>query len=135
ISIIGVVQAAAEGVSGSVTLPSNVAFGFAGLRAGTARSDRLLNLSSRARVGSGDRVLITGFVIGGDADKAVLLRAVGPSLAGLGVSAPLANPRLRVYRQGTLVLENDDWAATGGEDLAAAMAAIGAFELAELSRD
>ena len=39
-----------------------------------------------------------------------MLRALGPSLSGFGLSSVLANPVLRVYdSSGTLVAINDDW--------------------------
>jgi hypothetical protein len=101
---------------------------------GSARTDRLINLSSRARVsGGGERSLISGFVIGGTQPKRVLLRAVGPTLSQLGVSDPLANPRLQLFdgnRQ--LLLENDDWSGT---ETAEAMAQTGAFSLPVGSHD
>jgi hypothetical protein len=47
---------------------------------------RLVNLSTRMRVGTGDDVLIGGFIIQGDKKKKVLLRALGPSLSASGVT-------------------------------------------------
>jgi hypothetical protein len=42
--------------------------------------------------------------------KIVLLRALGPSLSGFGVSSVLADPILNVYdSSGTLVATNDNW--------------------------
>jgi hypothetical protein len=43
----------------------------------------------------------------------VLLRAVGPALTGFGVPGVLANPRLRLFRGDTVVMENDDWSSGG----------------------
>ena len=51
-----------------------------------------LNLSTRGMVGTGDDALIGGFIISGTNPKKVLLRAVGPSLSGSGVSGNLADP-------------------------------------------
>lgn len=71
---------------------------------------RLVNVSARGWVGPGEQVLITGFVISGTDPVRVLLTARGPSLAALGVAAPLANPMLRVHdRTGSAIVTNDDF--------------------------
>lgn len=57
---------------------------------------RLVNLSTRLEVGSGDRVAIAGFVIQGDRDKPIVVRALGPTLGSFGVSNPLSRPKLRI---------------------------------------
>ncbi len=61
---------------------------------------RLVNISSRARVGVGDQVAIAGFVIAGEQSKPVLIRAVGPTLgaAPFNVGGVLASPRLELHR-------------------------------------
>ena len=69
-----------------------------------------LNLSTRGLVGTGDNVLIGGFIITGTDPKTLVLRALGPSLSGFGVSGVLADPVLSVYNpSGTLIATNDDW--------------------------
>jgi len=71
---------------------------------------RVLNLSTRGSVASGDNVLINGFIITGTDPKTVILRALGPSLGGSGVSGALADPVLSLYNSsGTLIATNDDW--------------------------
>src|SRR5213592_492926 len=55
------------------------------------------NLSGRAHVFTGERILIAGLIIGGTENKRVLIRGLGPSLASLGVAAPLADPMLSLY--------------------------------------
>ena len=55
---------------------------------------RVLNLSTRGSVSSGDDVLINGFIIKGTDPKTVILRALGPSLSGSGVSGALTDPVL-----------------------------------------
>lgn len=57
---------------------------------------RLVNLSTRLGVGSGDRVAIAGFVVQGDRPKSLIVRALGPTLGSFGVANPLARPKLRV---------------------------------------
>lgn len=98
-------------------------------------SVRLINLSSRLRVASSDanRSVIAGFVIAGDEAKRVLVRAVGPGLNGLGVAGTLPNPRLQLYRGGTVVAENEDWGNQA--EVAATAQRVGAFPLAAGSTD
>jgi hypothetical protein len=72
-------------------------------------SARLTNISTRARVETGDNVMIGGFIIGGTTPKTVLVRAIGPSLAAFGVPGPLANPTLQLFAGPTAIAENDDW--------------------------
>ena len=70
----------------------------------------LVNLSTRALVGSGDNVLIGGFIIQGSQPGTVILRAVGHSLAGRGISNALNDPVLELHdASGAVVAENDDW--------------------------
>src|SRR5438270_5176441 len=71
------------------------------------------NLSARAHVFTGERILIAGLIIGGTENKTVLIRGLGPSLAAFGVPAPLANPTLSLYdHTGALIAANDDWKDT-----------------------
>jgi peroxiredoxin len=93
----------------------------------------LVNLSCRAQVGTGGNILIAGFVISGHAKKRVLVRAVGPTLASLGVTGALADPQLEIIPQGatTALHRNDNWDA----GLASTFASVGAFALAPGSRD
>ena len=76
---------------------------------------RVLNLSTRGSVANGDNVLINGFIVSGTDPKTVILRALGPSLGGSGVSGALADPVLKVYNSsGTLIATNDDWQTDPG---------------------
>ena len=54
-----------------------------------------LNLSTRGLVSSGDNVLIGGFIVTGTEPKSMVLRALGPSLSGFGLSGVLSDPVLR----------------------------------------
>jgi hypothetical protein len=49
------------------------------------------------------------FVVQGSVPKEVLVRALGPSLAALGVGGLLADPRLELFREDVRIYENDDW--------------------------
>jgi hypothetical protein len=70
----------------------------------------LVNLSTRGLVGTGDNVLIGGFIIQGSQPATVILRAVGHSLAGRGITNALFDPVLELHdASGALVVENDDW--------------------------
>ncbi len=69
-----------------------------------------LNLSTRGLVSVGDNVLIGGFIVTGPGPKSVVLRALGPSLSGFGLSGVLADPVLKVYNSSrTLIATNDNW--------------------------
>ena len=97
---------------------------------------RTVNLSTRARVRTGDGVLIGGFVVQGPAYKRMLIRAVGPTLAAFGVTEALADPVLTVYSGQQVVAINDQWQT--GENASAVVAAgqtAGAFALAAGSQD
>ncbi len=72
---------------------------------------RLINLSSRGWVGTGDAVMISGFTIEGDEPVRVLITAKGPSLTGAGVDGALANPHLSLHDSaGRALVTNDDFA-------------------------
>ena len=74
-----------------------------------ANPSQALNISTRARVETGDNVLIGGFVITGNVPKKVIMRAIGPSLTGL-VPGPLADPMLELHAfGGALITSNDNW--------------------------
>jgi arylsulfate sulfotransferase len=69
-----------------------------------------LNLGTRSLVSGGDNVLIGGFIIRGTEPKTMVLRALGPSLSGFGLSGVLANPVLKLYNSShTLIASNDNW--------------------------
>ncbi len=69
----------------------------------------LLNVSTRVGVQSGSSVMIGGFIITGDAAKKVVLRAIGPSLADVGVSDVLVDPVLELYDStGSMIAQNDN---------------------------
>jgi hypothetical protein len=73
----------------------------------------LINISTRGRVGTGNDVMIGGFVIQGSGPQTVAVVATGPSLANFGITNPLANPTITVVRSSdqSVVATNDDWQA------------------------
>jgi sugar lactone lactonase YvrE len=112
-----------------------------------APTDRLVNISARAYVGTGANILIGGFVIGGNTPQTVIIRGDGPALAGFGLSGALTNATLTLSSSSGTVAVNSGWnnapgvgnAATGGivvQRLTAALSAkVGAFALASGSND
>ena len=79
--------------------------------------------------------MIGGFILGGENGcSKVVVRALGPSLATLGVSGALADPVLELHdSNGALVTADDNWADTQALDLqAAALAPTNSLESATL---
>jgi hypothetical protein len=69
-----------------------------------------INLSTRMRVQTGDNVGIGGFIITGNAPKHLLLRAIGPSLAQLGIPNVLSDPVLELHGSGAFApITNNNW--------------------------
>ncbi|MSU52250.1 MAG: DUF4976 domain-containing protein [Opitutaceae bacterium] len=96
----------------------------------------IVNASTRAFVGTGDSVLIPGFVVSGTGTIRLLVRAVGPTLAGFGVTGTLADPTITLYRGATVLATNDNWSsATNAAEIAATAATVGAFPLPTGSND
>ena len=73
-----------------------------------AVTPRLANISTRGVVGSGEQVLIAGFIVT-DGGKTVLMNALGPSLANRGITGPISNPRLDLYSGSQLIASNANW--------------------------
>jgi hypothetical protein len=67
----------------------------------------LLNLSTRARVLTGEQVLIAGFIITGTDPKRVIIRGIGPSLSGIGGN--LSDPTLELHQGNTTLATNNNW--------------------------
>ncbi|MBS0663173.1 MAG: hypothetical protein JSR48_07895 [Verrucomicrobia bacterium] len=101
-----------------------------------ANGGRIVNLSTRANVGTGADVLIPGLVIGGDAPRRVLVRAVGPTLASFGVENSLARPVLTLLSGQTAFSANQGWGtADNAAEIAAAAQQVGGFPLPAGSAD
>jgi hypothetical protein len=96
----------------------------------------LVNVSTRTTLAANGSA-ITGFVIGGSGPRRVLVRAVGPGLAGFGVTSALTNPSIMLWRGSTQIGGNDDYAAGANVDasLPATFTSVGAFGLPANSRD
>ncbi|MCF3648841.1 matrixin family metalloprotease [Synoicihabitans lomoniglobus] len=100
-----------------------------------SNASQLLNVSARTVVGTGDSILVAGFVMTGDEPKTLLIRAVGPTLNdfGLDPTSTLPNPVLKVLKDTEVVAENDDWASSS--ELNQAVETLGAFPLQTGGRD
>ncbi len=100
-------------------------------------SARLINISTRAQVGTGGNILIPGLVIGGSGTETLLIRGDGPSLTGFGVSGALAQPSLSVFNSaGTMIASNTGWGTNSSPAQIASIAAqVGAFPFASGSAD
>jgi len=94
----------------------------------------LTNLSALSRLTAPGESLIVGFVVKGNAPRALLIRGVGPTLGVLGVNNTLADPKIEVFSSsGTLLGSNDNW--SDDVSLPLAFNQVGAFPLSALSKD
>lgn len=84
---------------------------------------KLLNVSARGFVDTGDKVVIAGFIVGGNgvANNAVVIRAIGPSLPRAGSLDPLSDPTLELHNtSGAIIASNNNWEDTQREQIIAA---------------
>jgi len=75
----------------------------------TVSAGVLVNISARASVGTGNDVVIAGFIVGGSSRKTFVIRALGPALAQSGVKNALQDPVLELHSNGQVVAANDNW--------------------------
>jgi len=70
---------------------------------------KLGNISTRAFVGTGNDIVIAGFILGGNSgDDRIVLRGIGPSLVTIGNA--LLNPMLELRNSdGSLIRANNNW--------------------------
>ncbi|MDP9005106.1 MAG: hypothetical protein M3N12_10005, partial [Verrucomicrobiota bacterium] len=83
-------------------------------------SHQILNISTRGFVGSGEHVLIAGFIISGNGPigLTVVVRGLGPSLANFGITDALQDPVLEVHdASGTLIASNNNFSDATGTQL------------------
>ena len=87
----------------------------------------LVNISTRARVSTGENVVIAGFAVGPADPTDVVVSLTGPSLAAFGIQNPLANPALSLVRMSdqAVVASNDDWQVQANPADVAALQANG----------
>jgi sugar lactone lactonase YvrE len=98
---------------------------------------QLLNISTRAFVGTASNVQIAGIVISGSQPASVLVRAVGPTLASFGVNGVLEQPTLSVVdSNGDTLATNTGWATnSNASGITLASTSAGAFALPPGSAD
>jgi hypothetical protein len=98
---------------------------------------RLINISTRAQVGTGANILIPGFVIAGGGNEQLLVRADGPSLAQFNLTGVLAEPSLTLLdTTGDVRAANTGWGTSAdASEIASADATVGAFPLVAGSAD
>lgn len=102
----------------------------------TASTLNIVNASTRAYVGTGEQILIPGFVVSGSGSVKLLIRAAGPALTGVGVGGALADPQLTLYSGASVVATNDNWGgASNFAEIKAAANSNGAFTFADSSKD
>jgi len=112
---------------------------------------RLVNISARAPVGTGNNILIAGFYVSGTGTETILMRGIGPTLglAPFNVSGVLAQPVITLYdSKGNVITSNTGWGngpsapagvwaglATVSQASASVFTQVGAFQLAAGSSD
>jgi cytochrome c peroxidase len=89
-------------------------------------ASQTVNLSSRMRVLTADKVAIAGFIVTGTVPKRVLIRALGPSLAQFGLSNLLADPMISLIGPaGFAPIDNDNWQSSQRAEIEASGLAPG----------
>ena len=74
---------------------------------------KLINISTRLLVMTGDNIAIGGFIITGPDSKKVLIRGLGPSLTQFNVPNALQDPTLELHNgTGSIITTNDNWKDT-----------------------
>jgi len=94
---------------------------------------KLANISTRALVGTGNDILIAGFILGNNSGTTrIVVRGIGGSLTVFGVPNALANPTLELRdNNAALLASNDNWQddpTQAGELTAAGLAPTNASE-------
>ena len=70
----------------------------------------LVNLSTRAFVGTGNNVVIGGFIVQGSQPATIVLRGIGESLPAIGINNALEDPVIELHASsGAILAMSDDW--------------------------
>ena len=89
----------------------------------TGAGSKLTNVSTRGFVGTGENVMIGGFILsGGNEERQILIRALGPTLAQapFNITGNLTDPTLMLIdANGTVVVSNDDWKSSQQNEIQA----------------
>jgi hypothetical protein len=78
-----------------------------------------VNFATRGNIGTGENILIGGFVIRGTTPVQVLVRGTGPTLANFGVTGAVSDTIVQVWQGGAMLQENDDWKSSQQAAIAA----------------
>lgn len=97
------------------------------LTARVAERPQFVNLSARAQVGTGQDVLVGGFVLEGNSPKQMLIRVAGPALAPFGVSPVLTATKITLYSGTREVANNSGGTSANSAEIQVAMGKLGAF--------
>jgi len=74
---------------------------------------KVVNISTRGFVLTGENVMIGGLIITGTDGSQLIIRAIGPSLGAFGVPNPLADPFLELHDgNGNTIFSNNNWRDT-----------------------
>jgi hypothetical protein len=87
--------------------------------ASVLRSARAVNIATRARVLTGDRVMIGGFIVTGTDPKRVIVRGIGPSLTAQHILDPLNDPTLELFNSSSVSIGfNNNWRDSNEAEIA-----------------
>lgn len=85
---------------------------------------KLANISTRGTVGVGQDAMIGGVILVGQDPARILFRAIGPSLAAVGIQSALADPQVDLFNgEGALLATNNNWKDSQEEAIRATGAA------------
>jgi|GEM_PF-5160947 len=90
----------------------------------------MVNISTRGWIGEGKN-MIAGTVVSRES-MTILIRAVGPTLAGFGLETAHPDPRIELFEGPVSIVSNDDWS---GQRVIDATAKVGGFALPNGSKD
>jgi hypothetical protein len=81
-----------------------------------AANSKLVNISTRGFVDTGDNVMIGGVIVTGSFSASVVVRGIGPSLVNVGITNALPDPSLELRdSNGGLVTASDNWQEDGAQ--------------------
>jgi hypothetical protein len=100
-------------------------------------ASRVVNLSSRAIVGTGEDALIMGVIVADSARKRYLARGIGPGLAAFGATGTVPDPQLSLFTaEAVEIARNTGWGSGADATSLPQLARnVGAFALAPGSAD
>jgi hypothetical protein len=124
-------------LTGTLTGAGGGSISAARVSGGTFSDGVLKNISTRGQVGTGNDIMIAGFVVGGTASKSLLVRAVGPTLSTFGLSGAIPSTVMQVFAGANPMVSNTGWSSSPANAAAvtAADSLVGAFALPAGSAD